>query len=361
MDIKFLKANNGDCIFISFVDNKQVKKNILIDGGMPQTYYNSTTNDYGELYYLIEEIKKNKNTKEKIDLLILTHIDEDHIGGVLTWLSMDVDAPNLIEKVWFNSGLTIAKHFEVKENEDLKIPLDQVNETETSVRKGKIFEQFIERHGIWNKEIIKEGITFDFAGVTLEILSPNESLLNKLLKEHKKPIHKYFTETKSNDWAKNIKEFIDEEKGINFKQSKDYSVTNGSSISFLLTYQKKSFLFLGDSHPEVILNYLNRKGFTKEGKKLEIEFVKISHHGSCKNTTKELLEVIDTNNYIISTSGEFHAHPHKRTLSRIIDVNPKATIYFNYDEVRKGIFLEKDFEDFKDFYAKNISEYKIKW
>jgi len=361
MDIKFLKANNGDCILISFLDSQQIKRNILIDGGMPQTYYNSATNEYGELYSIIEKIKKSKDGSEKLDLLILTHIDEDHIGGILTWLSMDVDASNLIGKVWFNSGLTIAKYFEIKENEDLKISLNQVNVTETSVRQGKIFEQFIEQHGIWDKEIIKEDVTFNFEGVTLEVLSPNEVLLNKLLKEHKKPIHKYFTETRSNDWAKNIAEFIDEEKKVNFKQSKDYSVTNGSSISFLLTFQKKSFLFLGDSHPEVILNYLNKKGFNKEEKKLEVEFVKISHHGSCKNTTKELLEVIDTSNYIISTSSEFHSHPDKRTLARIIDVNPKATIYFNYDEVRKEIFSKKDFEDFENFYAKNTSEYIIEW
>jgi acetyl-CoA carboxylase carboxyltransferase component len=89
--------------------------------------------------------------------------------------------------------------------------------------------------------------------------------------------------------------------------------------------------------------------------------MKVSHHGSCKNTSKELLEIINTSNYIISTSSESHNHPDKRTLSRILNNNPKATIYFNYDEVLKHIFSTKDFQDFKNLYAKNVSEYNIEW
>jgi len=64
MKINFLPAFNGDCILIT-----TDKFNILIDGGMSRTYYRILRDKLEEL--------------EQIDLVILTHIDEDHIAGLI--------------------------------------------------------------------------------------------------------------------------------------------------------------------------------------------------------------------------------------------------------------------------------------
>ena len=88
MKIKFLKALNGDAILISFKEGEQ-SRNILIDGGMPATYIQKGRNGkpiYGELKDTIDAIKEHG---EKIDLLILSHVDDDHIGGVLKWFEKD--------------------------------------------------------------------------------------------------------------------------------------------------------------------------------------------------------------------------------------------------------------------------------
>lgn len=357
MNIKFLQANNGDSILISFHDSENIERNIIIDGGMPQTYYNSGLNSNGELFFAIEDIK---TRGKKIDLLVLTHIDEDHIGGILKWIELDEEAHQCIQKVWYNSGKTISRYFDEKENEDLNVYLNIFKTTQTSVRQGKLFEEYIEHHNIWDKEIIKCGKIADYKGITINILSPDDLLLEKLQKEYKKPKYKYYTDGSKNDWSTNIVDFINQEEKTNFKFEKDSSVTNGSSIAFLLTFNAKNFLFLGDSHPDVILTSLIELGYNKKNP-LKLELLKISHHGSCKNTSKELLEVIETNNYIISTSSESHNHPNKRTLSRILNRNPNASIYFNYEEVRKNIFSKQDFNDFKNLSAKKTSEYFIEW
>src|SRR5690606_14407471 len=96
---KFLQALNGDSIFISFLEN-DIPRNILIDGGIGNTYIN-TSNIKGDLHKVIDRIR---NDEQFIDLLILTHFDDDHIGGILRWLNKDKEASNLIRKVWFNSG-----------------------------------------------------------------------------------------------------------------------------------------------------------------------------------------------------------------------------------------------------------------
>lgn len=72
--INFLKAFNGDCILISFKDDKGISRNILIDGGIDGTYYSSSDNSYGNLKTEIDNIRREK---EKIDLLVLSHIDND--------------------------------------------------------------------------------------------------------------------------------------------------------------------------------------------------------------------------------------------------------------------------------------------
>lgn len=359
MNIRFLQANNGDSILLSFTDDDGVKRNILIDGGMPQSYYNSSYNIYGDLYNTIEELKVNE---EVIDLLVLTHIDEDHIGGILNWFSMDKEAFKMIKKVWFNSGTEIANYFNEKENEDLNLLWDTFETNETSVRQGKKFEKYIIENSLWDKAIVKCGTIENFNGIDIKVLSPNDLLLEKLLKEHKNPRHKYFTDDSENDWGTDIAALIAEEDLSSFKFEKDTSVTNGSSIAFLLSFNNRNFLFLGDSHPHVIIDSLKLldEGYSKENP-IKVELLKISHHGSSKNTNKELLEVIETDNYVISTSSEFHNHPNKRTIARIIKRNPNATIYFNYDEVRGKIFSKQDYIDFPHLLSKNTTEYSIKW
>ena len=55
MKIKFLKAHNGDSILLSFKDEIENNRNILIDGGMPKTYFGS--GKYGDLHETIELIR----------------------------------------------------------------------------------------------------------------------------------------------------------------------------------------------------------------------------------------------------------------------------------------------------------------
>ena len=352
MTIKFLKAHNGDSILLSFEDNLNKKKNILIDGGMPKTYYGSGKN--GDLYDTIEQIKVKG---EKIDLLILTHIDSDHIGGLKKWFEKDKKAFNIIEKVWFNSGRTIAKYFDMEENEELIETLQIFDTNQTSVPQAIVFEDYIEKFNVWDKEILKAGQTVNQNGVQIKLLSPNNKALKKLLKEYKKPKHNYQTSGASTDWNTSISDFIEEENNPDYKLEEDGSVPNGSSIAFILTFESKNYLFLGDAHPSIIIDSLKDLRYTKENP-IKVEFLKVSHHGSCKNTNQELLELIKTDNYVISSNSEVHGLPNKRTIARLIKHNSNSTIHFNYDYVKKNIFKEKDFEDFEGFKINTVDEWE---
>lgn len=350
MIIKLLKAFNGDSIWISFLES-DIPRNILIDGGVGDTY-KSTSNIKGDLYKAIEKIREDK---QSIDLLVLTHFDDDHIGGVLRWLNKDKEASNLIKKVWFNSGKEIAKKFEIDKNKDLDIEIvDGAEDFHTSPKQGIKFEKYLRNNNLWEGEIIKQGSEHDLFGLKFKILSPNNENLDKLLKLYEKQ-KDYFTSGDEFDSQTSLKDFIDEESQPDYKFNEDKSVSNGSSIAFILENEDKNFLFLGDAHPSVVVEGLDRFGYDNNNP-LSAEFIKVSHHGSMYNTSEELLEIVRTNKYLISSDASKHGLPNKRTIARIVKNNSSAHIYFNYD-LKEAIFSEQDWKDYSGFRSKMQNEF----
>ena len=350
MKIKFLQAFNGDSIWISFVEN-DVPRNIIIDGGIGDTYENRLRRK-GDLFEAIEYIK---NNGQNIDLLVLTHFDDDHIGGILRWLNKDKEAPTLIKKVWFNSGKEIAKELAIEENQDLNIEIKEgENDFYTSTTQGITFEEYLSKNQLWDGQIIRQGNEIDLLGLKFKILSPNIESLKNLLELFKKE-EDYFTTGGEFDFETSLKDFIEEESKPKFKFKEDKSIPNGSSIAFVMEYQGKNFLFLGDAHPSVVVEGLNKFEIDKENS-LQAELIKISHHGSKHNTNSELLSMIKTDNYLISSNATKHGLPNKRTVARIIKNNPNANIHFNYD-IGAKIITDEDFNDFEYFKISSKNEF----
>lgn len=353
MKIKVLKAFNGDAILLSFKEG-EVDRNILIDGGMPATYFKKDRNKlaYGDLKTTMDAIKSNN---QKIDLLILTHIDDDHIGGIIKWLENDETALDYINTVWFNSGRLIKETFESdKENKkDYSIAFNPGGDTNTSVPQGVKFEDFIEtKKGLWQRELILTGMKQIHFGLEFKILSPDHKKLELLLKKWgQEDAASLETAAKSNDYNLILSEHIAQD--VSFDE--DDSPTNGSSISFILTYKGKNLLFLGDSHPTIIIKALTDLGCSK-AKPLKAELVKLSHHGSMYNNNKDLLEILDCKKFIVSTNGDKHFHPHKRLLARLINLKNDCEIYFNYPELIDQIFKREDIKAFNKFKALALND-----
>src|SRR5688500_500725 len=87
--IHLLPAAFGDSILIEY-GRKDEPHYILIDGG---PYYN-----FANILAAIREIAPRLTT---LELLVITHIDIDHIDGTITLLNQN-DPPFIIKEVWFN-------------------------------------------------------------------------------------------------------------------------------------------------------------------------------------------------------------------------------------------------------------------
>lgn len=93
INISLLQASYGDSIFIS-----KNGYNILIDGGIAQTYqdFHNRRNPDKPLKLLIDDLKRKE---QHIDLLIVTHIDDDHIGGIKEWFEYDYPDDDFVREI----------------------------------------------------------------------------------------------------------------------------------------------------------------------------------------------------------------------------------------------------------------------
>ena len=78
--VEILKAGHGDCILVRSKTTSG-SFNLLIDGGSLHAFYvNSRRKIPGELKLRLDELIAEN---QQIDLLIITHIDDDHIVGLI--------------------------------------------------------------------------------------------------------------------------------------------------------------------------------------------------------------------------------------------------------------------------------------
>lgn len=330
LNIKVLPANCGDSIIISFDDGNRIK-NILVDGGAGTVYEDTLRN----------EIKKIKHLGQKIDLLIVTHTDIDHIGGIIKFIEDDI-LNNCIEELWFNSWTNFGGK-PVKLSHDKK---------EISAGSAKTLEKKLEKMKIWQNELIAQGIYRKYNQAKITVVSPNEDSLEELRGYLKSEFL--------------ISESDDRKKKIAFLQKRDFkedkSISNGSSIAFVFEYQNKKILFTGDSFSSIVLEGLEKINFINNDKKVKFDYVKISHHASKKNTSDGLLEKIECNNYIVTTQG-CNGKPNKETFARILKHHEPLNIYFNYKNRKtENIFTSDDLENYKitqTYLEDNVEPYVI--
>jgi hypothetical protein len=125
----------------------------------------------------------------------------------------------------------------------------------------------------------------------------------------------------------------------------DAAKANGSSIAFLAEFGDKAALLLGDAHPDVVVDSLKRLLKKRRLKKLRVDAVKIAHHGSKNNTNEELLALIASPTYLISSSGAQFNHPDKACMARIVKFGKPKTIVFNYRSAFTKPWIAKSARD----------------
>ena len=321
---EFFEAGCGDSILVSTDEGT----NILIDGGVASTYEDAIT-------YSLDTLNGD------LDLVVVTHIDTDHICGIIELLN-DKYRRNMIKDFWFNTA-----------SENMLIMGQDTNEIGGG--HGNLLSYFIRsrdishKNNIYLKENISDNIFPIGKDIKLTLLSPTQKALkelrdtwneNDILKKCQGgsvQIGGY----KYPEDRREIDDLYTSYKNKKIKFGKKDTYTNNSSIAFILSYKNKNFLFLGDSDINDINISLKDLGYSeKKDEQLEVGFVKLSHHGSKKNINDEFLSLIKSDTFVTLTDGSHpnnskYKHPDKESYTLILNHSKRArtiNLFFNYSQ-----------------------------
>ena len=239
---------------------------------------------------------------EAIDLCVLSHIHDDHIGGALKYVD-DVRGGLYVPEIkqwWFNAQRVFTPIQESKASEPISVI--QAN------RIAMYLSNHYDGKG-WRNEI-KRGEMFDFDGLKIYVLSPAEAKLYAAAPYHEDEQNVIPIAVSQNDYTIKVNEF---DMNSFVEDQSDYNI---HSIALLLEYEGRRFLWMADAVPSVLIQSLRELGYSEENP-VQCEYMTLSHHGSKGNTSLELLSLIRCNKYIITGNGmNTYNLPNKETLAR---------------------------------------------
>ena len=230
LSVEMLPAGNGDCLWIEYGDAKNSKR-VLIDGGTRATD--------GVLASRIRALRD-----RKFELMVLTHVDMDHIGGMLkVWQNPDVKFD--VADSWMNGRghLDAPDALGALEGEKLTRILNC-------------------RETPWNKAFHKAAVIVPPSGplpvirldeiTSLTLLSPYFKQLQDMIPAWDRAINDLDEEADGLDDDKVSPADLlgggpDVEELANAPTSDDTTKPNGSSIAFLFEHDGKSIVFGADA------------------------------------------------------------------------------------------------------------------
>lgn len=326
LQLTMLPAKEGDCLMVAYGDEADTKY-ILIDAGRSWTYKHALK------HYLAG------NAITELELLVITHVDRDHIDGVLE-LIRDPDLNLDVKNVWFNTwdhlnGQKIESTAAEHDLEDFGAKMGE-----------ELSAEIVAKGWRWNRPFDGGAVILDsentgnlirLGDVTLTLLSPDRVKLLALIPDWRKECQKAgitpgYTVEDYVATDDDLEEFgaIDIDQLADEAFSHDNSDANGSSIAFILEYKKKKLLLSGDAHPNLLVSRIEQLGASKSAP-MVLDAFKLPHHGSKYNISKELLDIITCDHYLVSTNGNYFKHPDRVAMARLIKYGSShATIDFNY-------------------------------
>ena len=339
------RARKGDCLIVHY-GSKTEPGLMLIDGGPAEVYE-------PHLKPRLAEIRKARGLAADatlpVDLLMVSHIDDDHIKGVLELTKEMIEAqgpkPLKISGLWHNTFDDI-----IGNNPDkLRAAVTAAFGTASLSGDGEEVEG-LDPDAAKVLASVSQGFRLrdDSRALKLRI---NPQFKGKLViaKKNGKQVDmgkglSFTVVGPMNDEVLALQEAHDEflEKQEKSEASlaafTDKSVPNLSSLVVLAEVGKKRILFTGDARGDKVLEGLELVGLLKkDGKsRIHVDILKCPHHGSNRNIDPIFFRRITADHYVFSGNGE-HGNPERETLEMLLAErgDEKYTVHLTYpiDEI----------------------------
>lgn len=362
MRFEFLPAFEGDCYLIhAGTDAEPVL--ILVDGGPAGTYRQHLRK---RLMELREARGLDEFTSLVIDLVIVSHVDDDHVVGIID-LFEEIRAaaiagnppPFEVRGLWHNSFDEVIGNDQVagaaaQFGAAAFAPLVAEAEGQEAHDAGLILQSIAKGHELRDLAMSAElnmPINAGFpglirttegqktarkiGGIDFTIVGPREDELEALQAAHDKWLEAQRLAGKPVT------------PGSMLLAMSDDSVPNLSSIVLLAERDGRKVLLTGDARGDFILKGLEEDGLVAPGGVFAVDLLKMPHHGSDRNVDEDFLRRIPARQYLFTGNGEY-GNPERETFRMLAEARPDVEMdwYLTYkptdiDRIRKQLY-ERD-------------------
>jgi hypothetical protein len=310
--IEAVNAKQGDCLLLHWGEPPDVRL-ALIDGGPSGVY----TQWLGPR---LDALAERDPGPLPIELALVSHVDDDHIHGVLDLFSGLVEADDQetdprcsVDRLWHNAfhvltgselaGASTAAASELRSSQAasaasagaIAASIDQGRRLEGDARRLAV--PINDGHGgMISAPLVRELP----GGLRLSVVAPSSKRLEALRKEWEREAAKH------GKAAALATAYL------------DTSVYNRSSIVVYAQVADMRMLLTGDARGDEILEGLQAAGITAGEAPLEVDLLKVPHHGSARNVELSFFRRIRARHYVISADGKYD-NPEDATLQMIVD------------------------------------------
>ncbi len=360
--LEMLPARHGDCLLLEYGDAERPHR-VLVDGG--------PIGAYGALSTRMAALPADQR---ELELLVITHVDGDHIEGCLKLLNHRELAT--FRDIWFNGWPHIAQP--LKEPPPPRTGASSANagagpgagagagvaagadeNAQRSALQGSMISVRIDGRQ-WNAAFQGAPIFVPAAGplpvrelpggLRLTLLSPTLDKLEKLRAAWDRALER--AELDPSD-EEALRQRLDGRTAFRAGGLRrrprpeeilssaalalgpiDNAVANGSSIAVIAEYEGRRIALLGDAHAPTLTAGLRRLAAATGEVRLRLDAVKMPHHGSAANLSEELVNRVDCKTWLVSTDGSLFNHPDDEALHTVVRRVPGARLVFNYRSAR---------------------------
>jgi hypothetical protein len=361
MKLTVFQAGKGDCLLL-----QNGGANVLVDGGMRDDYRTHVAPTLGAL----------RQAGEELDLVYVSHIDRDHISGVLQLFDDEIDwrvfdfqrstgnthlreptrpRPPVVKQLWHNgfgeqvkaSASEIeellaaqATVLEASDRRGLRALAPLQRELATSISEGIELSRraSAEQLGIPLNQSFDDRLALvrddaepvNIGAFSFTVIGPFREDLEALRGEWKKwlqknkPAHQRLRRRMRRDAERlpsNELDLLHEPLRLAAEEIGDrerVTVPNLASLMLLLDGDRQTVLLTGDGHARDILKGLEHAGRLDQQGRIHVDLLKVQHHGSEHNLTREFARRVTADRYLFCANGE-HGNPDPRIVTAIID------------------------------------------
>lgn len=326
--LDLLPAREGDCLVLTYGDSDHPRR-IMVDAGRKATY---------------KAVRLWMDTlpaaERRFELLIVSHVDRDHIEGVVDMLA-DPTLPVRFRDIWFNGYHNL-------QDGDLEA---------FGPAQGERLSEMLRAPGVkWNGRFRRKSVELKRArkpitlpgGLKLTLLSPGRDQLKALIPEWDRECRKAGLIKDASGWHDPEPPGLERLGPINVAAlaavpfEPDPSKPNATSIAVIAEFAGRRVLLAADGGAELLADSLEPLASAEPSGRLPLAALKLPHHGSRYNLTTRLLDLIDCKRFLVSSNGTFFDHPHPEAIARILTHSVEPELVFNYRSPESSIWDDDD-------------------